>query len=75
IVTDIILPDGNGIEIYQTIKNRNLEVPIIFVTGYTEEDIPGEIKICCAPIIKKPFALKKFLKTVKNVLNNKKTFV
>lgn len=75
IVTDIILPDGNGIEIYQTIKNRNLEIPIIFVTGYTEDDIPAEIKICGAPIIKKPFALKEFLKTVKNVLNNKKTFV
>jgi len=75
IVTDIILPDGNGIEIYQTIKNRNLEIPIIFVTGYTEDDIPAEIKIQAAPIIKKPFALKEFLKTVKNVLNNKKSYV
>lgn len=72
IVTDIILPDGNGTEIYQIIKKQNLEIPIIFITGYTEDDIPSEIKIFGAPIIKKPFALKEFLKIIKNFLDKKK---
>lgn len=73
IITDIILRDGNGTEIANYITENKKNIPVIFITGYTEDDIPVDIKSYEFPLLKKPFALKELLKVSKNIINKTTT--
>ncbi len=64
VITDMKLPDGNGNEIVKHIKSSAPDVPIIVITGYSDqEEIVAALKNGAVDILKKPFRSKdlKFL--------------
>src|SRR5690348_11966065 len=43
IILDVMIPDGNGIEVCRTMRNKNLHIPILMLTakGSVDDKITG----------------------------------
>ncbi len=72
IITDVILGDGNGGDLFRKIEELGIKVLFIFVTGYSEDDIPPNTIPESFPLLKKPFSFKEFLKIISLYLNKEK---
>lgn len=55
LVTDICMPEMKGDELVREVRNRNLRIPIIVITGFTELDMYEELKEKNVSLFKKPF--------------------
>lgn len=44
VITDLRLPDGDGIELYRRAKRKNPDMPVILVTAYLTPEVLEEIK-------------------------------
>lgn len=56
IITDIMMPKMNGIELAKCIWKRDKCLPIIFVTGhYAGVQVPSEYSLCQSRMISKPY--------------------
>ncbi len=72
LITDLILPKMRGSELADRLLQKNPEMKVIYMTGYSEEivhqfNIPED-----AILLKKPFALKSALSTVQKLLQEAK---
>jgi len=57
-VLDINVPDFNGFEILEFIKNSDPTTPVILISAYTEtKDVLNGFKLGCSDYLKKPFGL------------------
>jgi two-component system response regulator QseB len=57
-VLDINVPDFNGFEILEFIKNNDPTTPVILISAYTEtKDVLNGFKLGCSDYLKKPFGL------------------
>src|SRR6478752_4078746 len=55
ILTDVMLPDGSGIDLVKTAKERNLTVPIVILTGHGSiEDAVTAIHLGAENYLTKP---------------------
>jgi two-component system cell cycle sensor histidine kinase/response regulator CckA len=70
VITDIIMPRMKGSEMAAELRRKHPELPILFVTGYTQ--IPVELaRFEGAAILHKPFALAELTRSVQALLGNK----
>jgi CheY-like chemotaxis protein len=74
IIADIRMPGMNGVETVKTIcgmmdKNKLKLIPVIFITGYTDNEIEKEAK-ALNPIayVYKPFDIGDFVKRIKEII-------
>lgn len=57
-IIDVFLPDMNGLEILKRIKEENLEIPVIIITGYGDIEMAvNAMKMGAFYFIKKPFEI------------------
>lgn len=65
VLLDIAMPEMNGIETFERMKEIAAELPVIFLTasGY-EDDVMNAIRLGAANYLKKPFFPKELLKRV-----------
>ena len=65
ILLDIEMPNMNGIETFERMKDYSVEIPVIFLTasGY-KEDVLSALKLGAANYLKKPFYPEELLKRV-----------
>jgi two-component system cell cycle sensor histidine kinase/response regulator CckA len=69
VLTDVIMPEVNGRELSDALADLHPNLPILFMSGYTGEDVlarsllPGT-----APFIQKPFAPDELLSRVRGML-------
>jgi DNA-binding response OmpR family regulator len=70
LITDVILPDGNGRELYESLRAERTCIKVLYMSGYTRNVIshhgvlePG------VQFIQKPFSLSCFMKKVREVLD------
>ena len=73
LLLDVSLPDGNGFELYQWVRENHVDrkVPIIFLTG--EIDLPSRLKgleLGAHDYITKPFYSAELIQRVANHLKN-----
>ena len=66
LITDITMPEMNGVELVAYIRESNLELPIFFITGYM--DYSREVLNSFRPkaVIFKPFDIEEAAILVKN---------
>jgi len=58
-ILDIEVPGASGYEVIKWIKTINQDIPVIFMTAYTDiESIEKAYKLGCKDYLKKPFDLK-----------------
>ncbi len=73
---DINMPEMDGYEFYKELKNYASEVPVIFITAYSDIDhIEKAFEIGAADYIKKPFELKELELRVKRLVFKKTNWV
>ncbi len=70
IITDAIMPNLNGIQLIQKIKERNKTLPIILMTGFNanevKESVPSDVAI-----LSKPVQVKHLIYTITELLKSK----
>lgn len=71
IVTDIKMPEINGIDLINEIQKSQINIPIIVVSAY-EREFKEELKKLNIPLLVKPLDLGNFYETVDKLLNHKK---
>ncbi len=70
ILLDVRLPDLSGIEVLREIKQNNLSIPVIMVTGDPQlDDIKTAIKLGALDFVKKPIDFDEFQVTVANAID------
>ena len=71
IISDVVLPDTNGLEIVDNIKSIDPDIPIILCSGYTDDKSHRkEINEKGYTFIQKPFNIKEMLQNIKNILKS-----
>lgn len=75
VILDIMLPFYDGFEVARKIREKSLQIPILFLTARTAADdrIKG-LEIGADDYITKPFHLKELLLRVKHTLRRKKWY-
>jgi len=58
LITDICMPEMNGKDLIQAIRQRNPHIPIIAITGFAEPELLNEIAASNASLFEKPVNLK-----------------
>ena len=70
VVTDLNMPDGNGVDLARHIR-RGSDVPIIIITGFSQEYASRVSHIGRVTVIQKPFELEELLSLVELELSAK----
>jgi DNA-binding response OmpR family regulator len=71
-ILDIMMPNKDGFEVADEIRNVNEDVPIIFLTAKTQtEDVVKGLTIGGNDYIRKPFSMEELIARINNVLRNK----
>ena len=66
---DINMPEMNGYELYNELKNYAKDVPVIFITAYSDiEHVEKAFDLGAADYIKKPFELKELELRIKRLV-------
>ncbi|MEZ5785758.1 MAG: response regulator FixJ [Xanthobacteraceae bacterium] len=69
IVTDVKMPEMSGVELLRHLRNKNLRIPVIIITGHA--DVPMAVdamKSGAADFLEKPFGDEVLLKAVRAAL-------
>jgi len=70
IITDIVMPDRDGLELIDEIKRLNLELPILVVTAYGNKEMIKELsRRGCWDYLPKPFEEDELINRVAALLN------
>jgi two-component system response regulator AtoC len=70
ILLDVRLPDLSGIEVLREIKQNNLSIPVIMITGDPQlDDIKTAIKLGALDFIKKPLDFDELQITIANAMD------
>jgi DNA-binding NtrC family response regulator len=74
VVSDIIMPEMNGMELFRELKKKALPVKVMLISGHNDELIsPQELVESNITLLKKPFQSDIFVKTIRKVLDTPMT--
>jgi PAS domain S-box-containing protein len=69
--TDVVMPDGNGMELYRLLADRQPGLRVLFMSGYSETVMQRkEAAFAGMPFIQKPFTTCKAARAVRGVLDD-----
>ncbi len=72
VILDMIMPEMDGLKTYGRLKRINPGIKVIFSSGYSYEDIAGELQGQGATdFIQKPFHLVEISEKIRNILGKK----
>ena len=75
-VLDIMLPNKDGFAIADEIREKNTEVPIIFLSAKSQTtDVVSGFKLGANDYIRKPFSIEELIVRIENVVRTKTTAV
>jgi two-component system, cell cycle sensor histidine kinase and response regulator CckA len=70
VLTDVIMPGLNGRELSEALTLTQPEVPVLFMSGYTGDDVLARSLLPAnAPYIQKPFAPEELVARVRLMLS------
>jgi DNA-binding response OmpR family regulator len=68
IITDIMLPDINGLELIKKIKQQDLHIPVLAMTALDSENLMTRLMLLgCMDYLTKPFTSDILLQRIKEV--------
>ena len=69
VVTDVVMPHLGGIELARELRNRRPDLPVLFISGYTNSALAEEADSGDVPdLLQKPFAPRELRRRVRNAL-------
>ena len=70
LVTDLSMPGLSGLDLLQAIRQVDVELPVIMITGFsTEDNAIRALRLGATDFIKKPFDMDKLLQLIDSNLN------
>jgi len=73
IVTDIHMPDMDGLTMLRQLRERDPEIPVIIITGFgTMENAVQALRLGAQDFVLKPFMPEELLEVVRNVLEKQR---
>jgi two-component system cell cycle sensor histidine kinase/response regulator CckA len=73
IVSDVVMPGMDGPAMVRGIRKIDKDVPVLFMSGYAEEQLRKDIDVPEMHFIPKPFSVKEISAKVGGVMGNSKT--
>lgn len=71
ILLDLILPNGEGLEVFENIHNKCKQIPIVIISGY-EEHALGAVRAGAQDYLIKPVSMNKLVTSIKYSIARKK---
>lgn len=68
LLTDCVMPGISGIELAREVT-RSLAIPVLYISGYTDEMISADSGIESLALLRKPFTREELLATVRGVID------
>lgn len=69
VITDLSMPGMSGLDLLESIRQTDIELPVIMITGFsTEDNAINALKLGATDFIKKPYDAEALLKQVEEVL-------
>lgn len=68
IVTDVAMPDMGGVALFEQVEQRGLNIPVLFMSGYSDELCPVSNLSQRQHFVSKPFTPKRLVLHVQNCL-------
>jgi len=69
LVTDVVMPQMNGPELYQRMQERRPELPVLYISGFSDETINGVMKDRNANLLFKPFTSNALLERIEKIFD------
>ena len=69
VLTDVVMPRLGGWELYERVRESGLDIPFLFMSGYTHGVGDGEGSEEGWVFLQKPFSSKDLIKSVQNLIN------
>ncbi|MDR2723774.1 MAG: response regulator [Holosporaceae bacterium] len=74
IITDVVMPKMDGPTLVKHIRDHNLNIKVVFISGYTEDNFKGSLENDdLVHFLHKPFNLKELASKVKEVMGTTKS--
>jgi DNA-binding NtrC family response regulator len=67
-VTDIVMPGMDGVQLGERVHTRRPELPVVFISGYTDRAVPELAHSC---FLRKPFAMHELAHVVRDSLDGR----
>ena len=72
VISDLLMPQMNGIELLRHLKKSEPSIPVIIITGYgTLDDAIAAIHLGAEDFIKKPFDINEIIETIEKTFRKK----
>jgi PAS domain S-box-containing protein len=69
LLTDVVMPEMNGIDLYESLRDRRPAMPVLYISGYTSDVVVHDgILVEEVNFLKKPFTVEQFKERVKQVM-------
>jgi signal transduction histidine kinase/ActR/RegA family two-component response regulator len=68
VVSDIVMPEMNGIELYRRLARQRPDLAVVLMSGYSENEIHGDVHDTGAVFLAKPFTPEQLLRGVADAL-------
>ncbi|VAW68921.1 Response regulator of zinc sigma-54-dependent two-component system [hydrothermal vent metagenome] len=69
VITDLSMPGMSGLDLLEAIRQTDIELPVVMITGFsTEDNAIKALRLGATDFIKKPYDIEKLLQQVDEVL-------
>jgi len=68
VLTDVVLPDRNGRELYESLSAKRPGLRVLFMSGYTDDEVLRRGLPEGIPLVRKPMRPDELLRTIRGVL-------
>lgn len=75
IVSDYKMPNLDGVEFLEELVNRKLEVPVILMTGFSEEEENLKIRPGVRKVLIKPFTCRDLFESINSILQKEGEYI
>lgn len=72
VISDVVMADGNGIELLENMHRLFPDIPILLMSGFAELTVEQSIEKGAVGLVKKPFEFREILKIIKTYVHERK---
>ena len=69
VITDLIMPEKEGIETISAIRNFNQDIPIIAISGFSDDYLRAAKRLGANEAFRKPLDSAEFLASISSLIN------